>query len=98
MADKTDTAGTTGRMIEAVSRLLLEYQAARYVLRTSGPPNWAKLLHDWRVSPNAQDDVQRRIHARIAALPPNPSTSEILTILVEAIDDTVPLYPSQTNH
>jgi len=94
MADKTDTADTTDRLIEALFRLVLEYRAAHNVLKEYGPKNWAKLLHDYRVLPKNRDDARSLIRASTGNLPANASADAILTTLEKAIDDIVPLYPS----
>jgi hypothetical protein len=95
--DKKDRAGIEDRMTEVLFRLVLEYQAARNVLEQYGPPNWAKLLHDYRVLLKNHDSARRRVRASIGTLPANTSADAILATLAKVIDDIAPLYPSQVN-
>ena len=95
MADKTDTAESMGHLIQAVKRMTLEYEAARYVLKHYGAPNWAVLLHDYRSLKANKDRASELFDVVTASLRRNQPIAATLTSLVAVIDKIVPVYPSQ---
>jgi len=94
MADKTDRADNVVRVIEALSRLVLENRAAHYVLEnaTPRPSNWATQLHDFRSSPANQRLAAESVDGLRVVLQGVPDA--ILQTLAEGIEQIAPLYPS----
>jgi len=81
-----------------LSRLNLEYQAARSVLETHGPTNWAALLRDYRTAPQHQAAVKQGLGAVREAIQRGDEPEQVVKTLAEAIDAIVPLYPSTLDH
>jgi len=94
-ADKMGTQQSSEALIESLSRLILEYQAARSVLEEYGPKNWAALLRDYRTSPKNRETAFRVFGGVSEAVRRGDSPESILHLLAEVIENTVPLYPSQ---
>jgi hypothetical protein len=83
-------------MLQALQALHREYQAARVVLREQGPPNWAKLLSDFRSDPSRKRKANLPFHELAALCQRDDATdTDILQALVEALRGIVPEYPSQ---
>jgi hypothetical protein len=95
MADKTGTQRSAEVLIEALSRLVLEYQGTRSALREHGPQNWAALLRDYRTAPKNRETASQEFGAFLGAVQRGDSPETILNLLAEAIERIVPLYPSQ---
>jgi hypothetical protein len=94
MVDKKGRADNTVRVLAALSRLVLESRAARYVLENAvpRPSNWATQLHDFRSSPANQKLALESVDGLRAALQEMPDA--ILQTLAEGIEQIAPLYPS----
>jgi hypothetical protein len=97
MADKTDTAEQQVRLYAVLVRLVREYQGLRYVLKRTGPTNWAKLLSDYRQEPSNQRGAAQQLGALSEAIEHDLSTTDFVQIAAQCLEDIVPIYPSETD-
>ena len=92
----SDTANNADRVLAALAKMVLEYQAARYVLEHASPrpADWAIQLRDYRKLPTNQKRVTHSLDAVRAVLLDIGLPDEKLQSLAEVMEPIAPHYPS----
>jgi len=92
----SDTANNADRVLAALAKMVLEYQAARYVLEHASPrpADWATLLRDYRRLPANQQRVTHSLDAVRRVLLDTGLPDDKLHSLAEVMERIAPHYPS----